>query len=135
MSRVWSVGVVAATLAVALHVGCSSSQPLEKGPVIPEAEWTAQVINRKGVVVADFLATWCGPCRAMKPIFEKVSKDLADKAGFIKVDVDQNPDLAQTYGIESIPTMILFKDGQPVARTVGSMREAEFRAWVEDQLK
>jgi thioredoxin 1 len=70
-------------------------------------------------VVVDFWAQWCGPCKMMGPIFEEAAKDLKDKAKFGKVNVDENPELAQRFGVMSIPTIMFFRDGQPVDKTVG----------------
>lgn len=78
--------------------------------------------TKKGMVIVDFHAEWCGPCKIMGPVFEKVSKELKDKQ-FYKVDVDQNPNTSEEHGIRSIPTMIFLKDGKEVDRTMGYMPE------------
>lgn len=129
--------VLAATVAILLFSGlsaCKKGAPIEGGPAIPMAQFEADVEKSTGVYVVDFWATWCGPCRTMKPIFEKVEKELVGKAKFLKVDVDQNQELAQRFNIEAIPTLVLFKDGKPVETKVGVLHEAEFKAWIESQL-
>ena len=74
---------------------------------------------KKGIVVIDFWATWCGPCRMQAPIFESVAEELKKEATFGKVDVDQNKMLSEIYGIFSIPTIIIFKNGQLAYRIEG----------------
>ncbi|MCM3316927.1 thioredoxin [Rummeliibacillus stabekisii] len=73
----------------------------------------------KGLVLVDFWATWCGPCKMIAPVLEELDQELDDKATIVKVDVDQNQETASQFGIMSIPTLVLFKDGQPVDKTVG----------------
>lgn len=77
-----------------------------------------QVI-KEGIVLVDFFATWCGPCRIMSSILEDMSEELAGKAEVVKVDVDQEGELARKFGVMSIPTLILFKDGKEVEKHVG----------------
>lgn len=71
--------------------------------------------------LVDFWASWCGPCRAMGPVVEEVSDDMADQLDVYKCNVDEEPELAQRFGIVSIPTLILFKNGQPAQQFVGAM--------------
>ena len=87
-------------------------------------EFVESVENTKGVVVVDFSATWCGPCKMLGPVFEGVSNKLEDKAKFFKVDIDESGNLAQKYRISAVPTMIIFKDGVPVENLTGFMPEA-----------
>ena len=78
---------------------------------------------KEGVVLVDFFATWCGPCRMMGVILEEVDKEIEGKAKIVKIDVDQNQDLARRFGVMSIPTLILFKNGQMVQKSVGVMQK------------
>ena len=78
----------------------------------------AQEISN-GVVLVDFWATWCGPCKMIAPVLEELDQELAGKVNIVKVDVDQNQETASQFGIMSIPTLLLFKDGEQVDKTVG----------------
>lgn len=86
-------------------------------------------------VVIDFYATWCGPCKTYKPIFDKVAKDYMKKATFIRVDVDQFPDLAVQYRISSIPTTIILTPDGNVYKSVGLLSEAQLSNKIEAALK
>lgn len=79
--------------------------------------------TKNGLVLVDFFATWCGPCRMQAPILERVVVDLDDSAKIYKVDVDECEGVAKQYGIMSIPTLVLLKDGKEVARNVGLMSQ------------
>ncbi|HSH25334.1 MAG TPA: thioredoxin [Massilibacterium sp.] len=74
---------------------------------------------KEGVVLVDFWATWCGPCKMIAPVLEELDQDLAGSAKIVKVDVDENQGTAAQYGIMSIPTLIVFKNGEMVDKTVG----------------
>ena len=76
-------------------------------------------VTGEGLALVDFWATWCGPCRMQAPILEKLDAELGDSVKICKVDVDEEPALAQRFGIMSIPTLIAFRDGQPIAQRVG----------------
>jgi thioredoxin 1 len=87
-----------------------------------------------GVVLVDFWATWCGPCIKVAPTVEKVAEKFKGRALVGKIDVDQQPKLAQQYGIESIPCLILFKNGKPADKLVGLASEADISALIEKHL-
>lgn len=89
--------------------------------IINSNEFMENVENAKGVVVVDFFATWCGPCKMLGPVFEGVSSEMSDKAKFFKLDVDESDNVADKYGISAVPTMIIFKDGAPVEKLAGFM--------------
>ncbi len=84
-----------------------------------EKEFEELVSNAKKPVLVDFFATWCGPCKMLAPVLESVKDEVGDTAEIYKVDIDGCMDLAKSFGIMSVPTMIVFKDGQEVNRLVG----------------
>ena len=86
---------------------------------------------KNGVVLVDFWAPWCGPCKMQTPILEKVIETVGDKAVIAKVNVDENPELAAKYGIRSIPTIILLKDGESKQQLVGLQQEAALVSAIE----
>jgi thioredoxin 1 len=89
--------------------------------IINGREFIEKVENTRGVVVVDFFATWCGPCKMLAPVFERVSNEIGDKAKFFKLNIDENSNIAQKYRIAAVPTMIIFKDGVPVENLPGFM--------------
>ncbi len=78
-----------------------------------------EIINSKTPTLVDFYATWCGPCKMMSPLLEQVSKDVGNSARILKIDIDNNRNVATQYGIRSVPTLILFKEGKQVWRQSG----------------
>ena len=77
------------------------------------------LIGEDRPTLVDFYATWCGPCKMQAPIIEKVKEEVGDKANVLKIDIDKNEEVARRYNVQSIPTLILFKNGEPVWRAVG----------------
>ncbi len=86
---------------------------------ITDANFEAEVKKAKGLVLVDFYADWCGPCRMLAPTVKKLSEDYAGKVKVGKLDVDKNFSTAAAYSVSGIPTVILFKDGEPAERLVG----------------
>lgn len=90
----------------------------------------SQTISQ-GVTLIDFWAPWCGPCRMQGPIIDELSEELKGKANIAKVNVDNEPELAGQFGVMSIPTLILFKDGQPVDKMVGLQSKAVLQSKIQ----
>jgi thioredoxin 1 len=100
--------------------------------VITKDNFTENVAQ--GVSLLDFWAPWCGPCKMQLPIVEELSEELKGTATIAKVNVDEEPELASQFGVMSIPTLILFKDGQPVDKLVGLQSKDSLKAKIQNQL-
>ena len=88
-------------------------------------------LDASGPVLVDFWAEWCGPCKMIAPALEEISGELGDKVTIAKFNIDENPDTPGRYGVRGIPTMLLFKDGQPVAQKVGAAPRSQIQQWLE----
>lgn len=132
-----------AALAIVVCGSCQSKNKSEQ-PVAAstdsiaayESKTTVKEVDNSLPIVYDFSAVWCGPCKLFAPVFEKVSKEYAGKANFVKVDVDTNPELAQQWNIRSVPTIIV---AHPTTRQYsmaqGAMSEEDFKAFLDQALK
>ena len=98
-----------------------------------EAQFNELILGSKPVV-CDFFATWCGPCKMLAPVLEDVSAEYAEKAEFVKVDVDEAPALSAKHGIMSIPFVAIFKNGQMAAKSVGFMPKGEVKQFLDGNL-
>ena len=87
---------------------------------VTEASFEQEVLQSEKPVIVDFWAEWCGPCHAVSPVLEKIADERQDDVKLVKVNIDEEPTLAQKYGIVSIPTMILFRGGEPAAAAIGA---------------
>ena len=98
------------------------------------AEFDEIIKNSSVPVVCDFFATWCGPCKMLAPVMEQVSDEMDGKAIFLKVDVDDNMELAGRYSIMSIPLLLVFKGGEVIDKSLGFMSKSEVSAFVQKNL-
>ncbi len=101
---------------------------------VTDATFEKEVTQSLVPVVVDFWAEWCGPCKMLTPILQELEPEIADKAKIVKVNIDQNPQIASQLGIRSIPTMILFKGGSAVSNMVGVNPKTKIKAWVESSI-
>jgi thioredoxin 1 len=104
-------------------------------PIVGEGNFQNVVLQSKSPVMVDFWAQWCTPCLATAPILEELAKEYTGKIDFAKVDVDANSPLAVKYGIASIPTMIVFKGGQPVQQVIGYRSKKELKKVLDGVLE
>lgn len=91
---------------------------------VTDADWVSEVIEADRPVLVDFWAEWCGPCRKVSPIVDEIAGEQADHLKVVKLNVDENPGAAREYGIMSIPTLMVFKDGKPDKKIVGAKGKA-----------
>ena len=87
---------------------------------VTESSFEQEVIQSDKPVIVDFWAEWCGPCHAVSPVLDKIAEERGDELRLVKVNIDEEPALAQKYGVVSIPTIVLFKGGEPAAAAVGA---------------
>jgi len=93
-----------------------------------------QTTVAEGVTLVDFWAPWCGPCRMIAPILDELAGELKDKARIVKINVDENPLVAGQFGVMSIPTLLLFKNGQKVDQKVGGQAKPQLKSFIEQAL-
>ena len=97
---------------------------------VTDATFDQDVLKASGPVVVDFWAEWCGPCRMISPALEEISNSLDGKVKIVKLNVDENPATTTKYGIMSIPTLMLFKNGQLASRQVGAAPKQKLQQWI-----
>ena len=99
-----------------------------------DGTFDADVLQNEKAVLLDFWAEWCGPCKMIAPLLEEVAVSHADKLAVVKLNVDENPNTAQKFGIRSIPTLILFKDGAVQAQKMGAMPKSQLDEFLDTNL-
>ena len=97
---------------------------------VSDADFESEVLKASGAVVVDFWAEWCGPCRQIAPALEEISGSLNGKVKIVKLNVDENPHTASKYGVMSIPTLMLFKNGEMASRQVGAAPKQKLEQWI-----
>jgi thioredoxin 1 len=101
---------------------------------VTDQSFATDVLGADKPVLVDFWAEWCGPCKMIAPALDELSQTLGDKVTIAKLNIDENPETPGKYGVRGIPTMLLFKNGEPVAQKVGALPKSQLAAWLEGQL-
>lgn len=102
--------------------------------IINVNEFKNKVDNKDGLVVVDFFATWCGPCKMLSPVYDSVETEMGNKAEFYKVDIDQSMELAERFVVTTVPTVIVFKDGKEMDRLVGFIPKESLKFKIESHI-
>ena len=101
---------------------------------ITDASFQADVLDSSVPVLVDFWADWCGPCKMIAPALEEISEELAGQLTIVKMDIMANTEVPGNIGVQSIPLLVLFKDGKPVAQKLGAAPKSQLKGWIESVL-
>lgn len=101
---------------------------------VDEGSWDAQVMKAPGLVMVDFWAVWCGPCQMVAPIVDELANEYAGKLKVMKLNTDENPEIAGRYQVMSIPTILFFKDGKPMEKLIGARPKRQFKELIDSLL-
>ncbi|ABC63107.1 thioredoxin [Erythrobacter litoralis] len=101
---------------------------------VTDASFKADVLESDKPVLVDFWAEWCGPCKMIAPALEEISEELGEQVTIAKMDIMENTDTASEMGVQSIPLMVLFKNGEAVARKVGAAPKSQLKDWIESEI-
>ena len=99
-----------------------------------DQNFKTDVLDSKQPVLVDFWAEWCGPCKAIAPSLEELSKEMKNKIKIVKINVDENPSISQTYSIRSIPALMIFKDGEKISEKMGALQKSALESWVNETI-
>ena len=98
---------------------------------VTDAEWDEQVLKSGTPVLVDYFAKWCGPCKLIAPILEEIAEQYKDRVKICKVDIDENREVTLKYGVRSVPTLMLFQEGQVEATKVGALTKHQLEAFLD----
>ena len=101
---------------------------------VSDDSFNNDVLNAEGLVLVDFWAEWCGPCKQIAPALDELDAEMGDQVTVAKVNIDDNPMTPSKYGVRGIPTLILFKDGEVAATKVGAITAGALKSWVAENL-
>jgi thioredoxin 1 len=107
---------------------------MEKTIKVDSASWEKEVLKGAGLVMVDFWAVWCGPCRVIAPVVDELAQEYEGRLRVVKLNTDENPDVASRYQIMGIPTLLFFKDGKPVDKIVGAAAKKQFKDKIDTLL-
>ncbi len=99
-----------------------------------DGSFEADVLQSDKPVLLDFWAEWCGPCKMIAPLLDEAANEYADKLNIVKINIDENPNTPQKFGIRSIPTLMIFKDGAPQAQKLGAMSKSQLTEFLDSNL-
>ena len=101
---------------------------------VTDQSFATDVLAADKPVLVDFWAEWCGPCRMIAPALEEIAGEIGDRVEIVKLNIDENPETPGHYGVRGIPTMVLFKNGKPVAQKVGAAPRSQIQQWLESEI-
>ncbi len=102
--------------------------------IVSKDDFTQKVLKSSKPVLVDFFAEWCGPCKKLAPLLEELSNQKKDQVDMYKLDVDKVGEMAEQYMVQSIPTLIIFKDGKEISKQIGGLSKADLKKWVESNI-
>ena len=101
---------------------------------VSDSEFESSVLQSDDITLVDFWAEWCGPCKQLSPILDTIAEEKSGQIKVAKVNIDDNPETPTKYGVRGIPTMIMFKNGEPIATKVGSVPKSKLDEWIDSVL-